>query len=73
MVMEAIYIHTNKPNNRDRGRFNLYPIWNNILKKRELGSLGPLIDEPVLQHPPIILRVLLTRAKRFCNFSYEKS
>ena len=38
-VKEAIYIRANKPSlNRDGGRFNLSPIWNNTLKRRVKGT-----------------------------------
>ena len=33
-VKEAIYIRANKPSlNRDGGRYNLPPVWNNIVKR----------------------------------------
>ena len=38
-VKEAIYIRATKPSlNRDGGRFNLSPIWNNTLKRRVKGT-----------------------------------
>ena len=38
-VKEAIYIRATKPSlNKDGGRFNLSPIWTNILKDRVKGT-----------------------------------
>ena len=38
-VKEAIYIRATNPSlNRDGGRFNLSPIWSNLLKKTVKGT-----------------------------------
>ena len=38
-VKEAVYIRATEPSlNRDGGRFNLSPIWTNILKKKVKGT-----------------------------------
>ena len=41
-VKEAIYIRINQPSlNKDGGRFNLSPVWTNILRARFSKSRGP--------------------------------
>ena len=49
-VKEAIFIRANKPSlNRDGGRFNLSPIWNNILRKSVKGTRPGGARSPDLQ------------------------
>ena len=49
-VKEAIHIRALKPSlNRDGGRYNLPPIWNNIIKERLMESA---MGEPPVEGGP---------------------